>query len=292
VLIKKEDMVADEPRKPWVAGLLTLVTRGLGHVYAGKPKRGLVLFAIEQCLLIVFGITSLAYTPDIFLLLLAVVVGTGFTIFCIVDAVKVAKANQQHYVLAKYNRWFFYVGYFVVLSLGVSTIVSEGVKANLVQAYKLPSGSMEPTLLSGDHVVVDRRAKAKSPQKGQIIIFEYPEDPTKDFIKRVVAVGGDTVEVKDKQLFVNGKAMKEDYIEHKEVDTIPASQNPRDNFGPKVIPANSYFVMGDNRDRTYDSRFWGAVSKDKVKGTVKSIYWSWDREKFAVRWDRIGMHIQ
>jgi len=288
----REKIMADKPRQPWMAGLLTFLSRGLGHVYAGSPKRGLILFAIEQGLLLALGVSTLAYTPDIYSLLLAVVVGIGFTIFCVVDAVKIAKSNQQQYELAKYNRWFVYVGYFVVLSLGVSTIVSEGVKANLVKAYKLPSGSMEPTLLSGDHVLVDRTAKARNPKKGQIIIFEYPEDPTKDFIKRVVAVGGDTVEVKDKQLYVNGKAMKEEYIEHKEIDTIPASQNPRDNFGPIAVPASSYFVMGDNRDRTYDSRFWGAVAKDKVKGIVKSIYWSWDREKFSVRWDRIGMHVQ
>lgn len=284
--------MANKPRHPCIAGLLTFLSRGLGHVYAGSPKRGLILFTIEQCLLLALGVSTLAYTPDIFSLLVAVVIGIGFTAFCVVDAVKIAKSNRHRYELAKYNRWFVYLGYYVILSLGVSTGLSEGVKANLVKAYKLPSRSMEPTLLPGDHVLVDHSAKATSPQKGQIIIFEYPENPTKDFIKRVVAVGGDTVEIKDKQLYVNGKAVKEEYIEHKEIETIPASQNPRDNFGPIEVPGNSYFVMGDNRDITYDSRFFGAVAKDKVKGIVKSIYWSWDREKFAVRWDRIGIHVR
>jgi signal peptidase I len=151
---------------------------------------------------------------------------------------------------------------------------------------------MEPTLLVGDHVLIDRTKSGRVPKRGDIIVFEYPEDRTKDFIKRVIATGNDTVEVRNKQLFVNGKLMVEPYIVHKESDTIPATQNPRDNFGPKVVPPDSYFTMGDNRDRTYDSRFWGAVPKAKVRGVLKSIYWSWDRENSAVRWDRIGMKIK
>ncbi|WP_085812930.1 signal peptidase I [Geoanaerobacter pelophilus] len=139
--------------------------------------------------------------------------------------------------------------------------------------------------------LTDRTQSAKNPKRGDLIVFEYPEDSSKDFIKRVVAVGGDMVEIKDKELFVNGKTVKEPYAVHKETDLIPATINPRDNYGPQVVPKDSYFVLGDNRDRSYDSRFWGAVTKNKVKGTVKNLYWSWDKKNLLVRWDRIGMRI-
>lgn len=284
--------MANKPRKPWVAGVLTFVTRGLGHLYAGNPKRGLILFGIEQCLVIALGISTLVYTPDVYSLLLFVAIGIAFAIFCILDAVKIAKTKREQYELSKYNRWYAYVGYFIVMSLCISSLISEGVKANLVKAYKLPSGAMEDTLLIGDHILVDKRSPARQPQRSDIVIFEYPEDPTKDFIKRVVAIGGDTVEVKNKNVLVNGTAVTEPYVVHKEANIIPATENPRDNLAPKIVPAGSYFMMGDNRDRSYDSRFWGFVTKDKVKGTVKSIYWSWDREKGAVRWSRIGKKIQ
>lgn len=285
--------MANKPRKPWVAGVLTFVTRGLGHLYAGSPKRGLILFGIEQCLVLTLGLSIIAYTPDIYSLLVFAVIGIGFTIFCVLDAAAIARKKKDQYELAKYNRWYAYVGYFIVMSLGISTFISDSiVKSKLVKAYRLPSGAMEDTLLIGDHVLVDQRKSAREPHRGDIVIFEYPKDPTKDFIKRVVAIGGDTVEIKDKKLIINGALVTEPYIVHKETNTIPAPENPRDNFGPKVVPAGSYFTMGDNRDRSYDSRFWGFVSKDKVKGTMRSIYWSWDREKGSVRWNRIGKEVQ
>jgi len=175
-----------------------------------------------------------------------------------------------------------------IIILSVSTVV---IKNNVIKAYKLPSKSMEPTLLVGDCILVDRSQLARNPHQGDLIVFKDPKDPTKDFVKRVVAVGGDTVEIRNKNFLLNGKAVNEAYVIHQEADMIPASQNPRDNFGPQTIPADSYFVMGDNRDRSYDSRFLGVVSKHKVEGTVKFIYWSWDREKLSVRWDRIGTNV-
>jgi len=281
-----------KPRKPWVAGVLTLVTRGLGHLYAGNPGRGIVLFVMEQLAYISFAFSAAAFTPDIYFLAVAILLNLGYTVFCVRDAVLIANLNKDTYLLKPYNRWYFYVGYLILLSLCISTPISAGLKANLIKAYKLPSGAMEPTLLIGDHVLIDRTKSGRLPKRGDIIVFEYPEDPTKDFIKRVVAVEKDTVEVRDKQLLVNGKEMIEPYIVHSEPETIPAAQNRRDYFGPQVVPPGCYFTMGDNRDRTYDSRFWGAVPKAKVRGVVKSIYWSWDKEKRAVRWDRIGVKIR
>jgi len=104
-------------------------------------------------------------------------------------------------------------------------------------------------------------------------------------------VSGDTVEIKDKQLIVNGNIIKEEYVVYTDVTTYPTITYPRDQFGPVTVPANSYFVMGDNRDHSLDSRFFGFVSKNMIKGTLKSIYWSYDRKISSIRWNRIGKKI-
>jgi signal peptidase I len=163
---------------------------------------------------------------------------------------------------------------------------------------------MEDTLAIGDHILVSkfiygmkipftgaRILKIRDPKRGDVMVFEYPEDPSKDFIKRVIGTPGDTIEVKDKKVFVNGTLYANPHEVHKEADLFPKEQNPRDNMGPVKVPADSYFMMGDNRDRSYDSRFWGFVKSDKIKGLAFIKYWSWDNEKFRVRWRNIGKLI-
>ncbi len=180
----------------------------------------------------------------------------------------------------------------IVLVFVVDTAISGYVKNNYIQAYKIPAASNEPTLLIGDHILTDRRVPARNPKRGALIIFEFPEDPKKDFVKRAVAIGGDTVEIRDKVLLINNEPIKETFAIYNDPTVFSAGQNPRDNFGPITVPENGCFVLGDNRDQSYDSRFWGFVDKTKIKGTVKSIYWSWDHKKAAVRWNRIGAEVQ
>ncbi len=180
-----------------------------------------------------------------------------------------------------------------IVLLGMFLLISgDVIRSNIVKAYRFPSKSMEPTLLMGDRVLVDRREAARNPKRGDLIVFEYPEDPSRDFLKRVVAVGGDTLEIKDKVLYLNGKVENEPYAVYQDKDVRPAGVDQRDNFGPQVIPKDSYFVMGDNRDKSYDSRYFGVVPKNKIKGTVRGIYWSWDRERHSIRWDRIGVDVK
>lgn len=279
----------NKPRKPWLAGLLSLVQPGLGQVYNGEIRKALLFYALSFLLLPGLFLCLHSEFIRVFLLSCALIVPVYY-IAVIVDAVRTAKRLDNQYIPKRYNKVIVYIGVFLFVVI-LSNSLSALVKSNLVKAYRFPSASMEPTLLKGDHVLVDRSKSARNPRNGDLIVFEYPEDPSKDFVKRVVAVEGDTVEIRNKLLYVNGKAVIEPYAVHMEKITIPADQNPRDYFGPQVIPAGSYFVMGDNRDRSYDSRFWGTVAKDKVKGTVKSIYWSWDKEKFAVRWGRVGMKV-
>ncbi len=133
--------------------------------------------------------------------------------------------------------------------------------------------------------------KIRDPRRGDVIVFEYPEDPSKDFIKRVIGTPGDTVQVINKKVYVNGKLYENPHEVHKEKDVIPKEQNPRDNTDLITVPTNAYFVMGDNRDRSYDSRFWKFVRNDQIKGLAFIKYWSWDKENFGVRWRSIGKLI-
>ena len=189
-------------------------------------------------------------------------------------------------------------------SIAIAILLALVIRTYLVQAFKIPSGSMEDTLAIGDHLLVskfvygtkipfvDKRVLTfRDPRQGDVIVFEYPEDPSKDFIKRVIGVPGDVIEGKEKKVYVNGKQYENPHEVHKEKDIIPKEMNPRDTFGPITVPANSYFVMGDNRDRSYDSRFWKFVRRDQIKGLAFIKYWSWDRDKLRPRFGNIGRLI-
>jgi signal peptidase I len=191
-----------------------------------------------------------------------------------------------------------------VESILIAILLALVIRTYLVQAFKIPSGSMEDTLAIGDHLLVNkfiygtklpfsdkRLLTLRDPRRGDVIVFEYPEDPSKDFIKRVIGTPGDVVEGKDKKVYVNGKPYENPHEIHKEKDVIPKEMNPRDTFGPVTVPPNSFFMMGDNRDRSYDSRFWGFVSRDKIKGLAFIKYWSWDKDKFRPRFGSIGRLI-
>jgi signal peptidase I len=185
----------------------------------------------------------------------------------------------------------------IVLALFIRTFV--------IQAFKIPSGSMKQTLLIGDHILVNKFLYGikipfsqttiipiKNPKRGDIIVFKFPEDPSKDFIKRVIGVAGDVIEVRDKRVYVNHTLLNHDYGIYTDPHIIPGVIQPRDNFGQVVVPEHSLFVMGDNRDQSYDSRFWGFVDLEAVKGKALIIYWSWDKGEFGVRWDRIGQLLK
>ncbi|MBF0378453.1 MAG: signal peptidase I [Desulfamplus sp.] len=185
----------------------------------------------------------------------------------------------------------------------IAVILALFIRTFVVQAFKIPSGSMLDTLLIGDHILVNKfiygvklpftdgytLIPLKDPARKDIVVFKYPEDPDKDFIKRVVAVGGDTVQIKDKKLYVNDELQEDEpYAVYKDSSIIPGSFTTRDNLPLTKVPEHSLFVMGDNRDNSHDSRFWGFVDLKAVRGKAFLIYWSWDSEKFGVRWSRIG----
>ena len=199
------------------------------------------------------------------------------------------------------------------------------IRACVVQAFRIPSGSMLDTLLVGDHLLVTKFAydlkvplldlalPVDEPQHGEIIVFVYgQETPTlgadpghwlecnlpltggrdeacpKDFIKRVVGLPGDVVEVREKRVLVNGRFLTEPYVRYSDPHRLI---RPRDTLGPITVPEGKYFVLGDNRDESLDSRFWGFVDRTRIKGRAWRIYWSWEQDA-GPRWERIGRAVE
>jgi len=156
---------------------------------------------------------------------------------------------------------------------------------------------MKPTLLVGDYIVVGMNYyKKNDPKRNDLVVFVYPLDPSKDYIKRVIGLPGDRLQIVDKKVFINGTLCEIPQAVHTNPRIQPApvqaGDSPRDNFGPLVVPADSYFVLGDNRDFSYDSRFWGVVPRANLLGKALYIYYSKDKQTSSVRWDRIGKTIE
>jgi signal peptidase I len=208
-------------------------------------------------------------------------------------------------------------GYAIVgmIACCVGILVAVTLRATWVEAFKIPSGSSIPTLLVGDHVFVSKRAR--HPRRGDTTVFIYPKERDKDFVKRVVAVGGDTIEIRDDQLVLNGQPVPRVHVdgpceyddfaedsarwERRQCDAWDETLDGRTyrvifdrnggphSFRPVTLPADNYFVLGDNRDNSHDSRFWGFVPQDLIKGVVSKIWLS--EGPRGVRWDRIDKRV-
>ncbi len=181
----------------------------------------------------------------------------------------------------------------------IAILIAAVIRTFVVQAYKIPSRSMVPTLLVGDHLLVNKFIYGvkipvirktilpiTDPKRGDIIVFIYPEDRSKDYIKRVIGVAGDKIEIRNKKIYINDQRYEDAYGIYSDPQIL--QDNVRDNFGPVTVPADSLFVMGDNRDESADSRYWGFVSLPDVEGKALIIYWSWNSDDFSLRWKRLG----
>jgi signal peptidase I len=204
----------------------------------------------------------------------------------------------------------------------IAIILAFTIRVFVVQAFKIPSGSMIPSLQIGDHILVSKLSygiqlpqdckigfqfppvtcysstllmEFDKPQRGDVIVFRYPDDEEKDFIKRIVGTPGDVIRIRNKIVYVNDERLKDEaFTQRIDPGIIDQRINPRDNFGPITVPSDSYFVMGDNRDQSLDSRFWGYVRFHKIKGRAFMVYWSWNGQggwAEWVRWDRIAKFI-
>jgi signal peptidase I len=182
----------------------------------------------------------------------------------------------------------------------IAVVLTLVVRAFVVQAFRIPTGSMQDTLLVGDFLFVNkfiygaripftdmRFPEVRPPQQGDVIVFKYPLDLRRDFIKRCIAVPGQTVEIRNKVVYVDGVPLDEPYILHTDARVFPKEISPRDNMDPIYVPQGYVFMMGDNRDNSHDSRFWGPLDANLIKGKALILYWSWNNEKHFPRFDRL-----
>ena len=173
----------------------------------------------------------------------------------------------------------------------IAVLLALFIRTFVVQAFKIPSGSMEPTLLVGDHILVNKfiygvkipfarttLIPISEPRREDVIVFIYPEDKSKDFIKRVIGLPGDTIRMQGTKIYINGKLLNDDHGFYSRSSQDNNPERPY-TFGPVTVPQGHYFVMGDNRDQSYDSRFWGFVPSQSIKGKAFLIYWSWPHWK-------------
>jgi signal peptidase I len=190
----------------------------------------------------------------------------------------------------------------------IAVIIALFIRAFIIQAFKIPSSSMEPTLQVGDHILVSKFIygiripytdiklfQYNKPRRGDVIVFIYPKDHSKDFIKRVIGTEGDKVEVVRNKIYINDKLTEDPWGHYMEKNDLRKFFQPMERYGPEIVPKDSLFVLGDNRDNSQDSRFWGFVNLNAVKGKALIIYYSWNGRApdllDKVRWVRLGKLI-
>jgi signal peptidase I len=201
-------------------------------------------------------------------------------------------------------------------SIIIAVILALFIRTWVVQAFKIPTGSMEINLLIGDHLLVDKFAFAPTLssferkflpisqiKRGDVIVFKYPQEPDRDFIKRVIGLPGEKLEMKRKDVYINDKKLDEKYV-HFNLPLSPEGKSEmpdiREDFGPVIVPPNQYFMMGDNRDNSADSRIWGFLQADYIKGKALLIYWSYEPDDqggllgvlTGARWNRLLHQIR
>jgi signal peptidase I len=183
-------------------------------------------------------------------------------------------------------------------SIVIAVILALFIRTFVVQAFKIPTGSMEENLLIGDHLLVNKFVFGPSAtslersalplgtvKRRDVIVFKYPEEPDRDFIKRVIGLPGETVELREKKVYIDGKPLDEPYVHFLQAPTSESglhevtSFDVRERYGPVTVPPNQYFVMGDNRDNSQDSRYWGFLPRENIKGKALVIYWSYEADR-------------
>lgn len=307
-------MTLTRPLKPWLAGLASLFFPGLGQIYCARPKRGLVLALVTVLMSPIFNFFAVqGFSALATVLLLAIC----WMIFVVIDSVRLARKLGSA-PLQRYHRWYAYLG-FIALSVGLNSALGALYHS---KSYRLPSSSMSPTILNGDFVM-SRELDPKDwrPGRGDIVTFLFPKDESYIYMKRVIGVPGDRIEVRGKKLILNGKPIPRRQLPPKEAQSVlsslPASvaspslevveeeldgkryftlidkKNEIGNeFGPVTVGEGSYFVMGDNRDFSNDSRYWGMVPQEKLLADVKYIYFSLDPDGTGIRWKRLGLRVE
>jgi signal peptidase I len=300
-----EDNIKIKRRRWWLAGLLSFLVPGMGQVYNGQATKGLFFYFLlstwgGMVLSLIYCLMKYPMSGSILgLLAFLFFISLAAFLLIIFESIRTAWKAGRDYAFQPYNKWYIYLVVIVVVS-GVSQSATLAFRDNVLKAYNIPSRSMQHTLEPGDFVISNQLYyRYNNPKQGDLIIFKYPRDEKIDFVKRIVACPGDTIEIKDSQVFINGNKINEPYAF--DAPTALKDMQPMKNFGPFVVPDNEYFVMGDNRNNSEDSRVWGTVPRHNIEGKVIFIYFSWDREipawniisrLLSIRLSRIGEIIK
>lgn len=272
-------------KEPLLAVMLSVILNGLGQVYAGRMLRGGVFFLFP--LFTVFPSWLYFINPNTsvnIFALVPIVILILFGIWVIFDAHSCAKTynttNNLERKISGGKKTLLIIGIiFFAFIFNPLQIIAQSItgyiRSNVVQAYKFPSGSMEPTIQKGDRFLADKAVYKKSiPRRGDLIVFKYPPDPKKEFVKRLIAFGGETVEIKEGRIYINGESCVDAKIKDRYYYN-------RGDYGqinkPVTVPEGAYYVLGDNSASSQDSRYWGFVPSKDVSGKVYKIYWPLNR---------------
>jgi len=281
-------------RNIFLAGLLSLLIPGLGQLYNTQMKKG--AFFILISLSISFAINATALMLSFERAVVVVVLILLFRLLVIIEAMYQANRIQK-VQLGWFNKWYAYL--FVALCyVGVSTVINYS--SNRSDALRIPTPAMLPTIKVGDFIVADLQYyKSNDIKRGDIAIFHPPHNSQATFIERCVAIAGDTVEIRNGLLYINNTRFSDSSYatrtihevlpkDFKMEDIYPSRFNNIDHYGPLVVPSNKSFFLGDNRDDSFDSRFFGFVDNTSVFGKPKYVYFSWNSENDFPRFNRIG----
>ena len=302
-------------RRSVVASVLTLLTPGLGHLYLGFPAQALAIWLCSLALIVsvFYGILSLS--PSMVVGGLPALVRIGFVGWAAWDAAR--RARTADTAGAWYQRWYMLALIWLAIAAALQPFVMSG-ERRMIEAFRIPSGSMEPTVQIGDYLYTDMRGSARvSVTRGSLVVYSSVEERGLKALKRVVALGGDTVAMRGGRLFLNGAPVDEPYVTSlaslhgvdpdqraamlkwqaallTQRDSISLHPDLND-WGPLVVPHETLLLLGDNRQASYDSRFWGPLPRRNVLGRPAMIYYSYDPGTgvllpflTAIRWSRMG----
>ncbi len=306
-------------RKPVLAVVASVVMPGLGQLYNGQPRKGLALFATYVSLIPILCWIVLQL-PEQFLawgIISAGLVGLSLWVIAIVDAYRSAKRIGQRYTLARFNRAYVYISIFLCGKLLIQDPVTDFTKAYLLEIFRVPESSgMLPSILPGDQIIADKRFRWSRTNsilhRGDTVVFRYPKDPEFIYIKRVIGLPGDQIEIRGTELIVNGASIRGEEVQSFENPELDRLLSAHSAFREQVdghkyisiwkkgekrdsarftVPSGTVFVIGDNRDFSNDSRFFGPVPVGDVIGKLKHVWLSMSPE-FGIRWSRLGALIE
>ncbi len=269
-----------KPRRPWLAGLLSLLSTGLGQVYNGQWRKGAGFLVAE----LLFGLSMIPFFRDFTSMAILLAFLLGFNLFVAGEAYATAR-KRTGFVPGRSNRLWVYAA-FLACGLALGGVFDAVVKGRFFRTYRAPTESMVPAIKPGDHFMVEVLGRGDSPQRGDIVIFRAPVGGERDFVKRVVGLPGETLEIRDRAVFIDGRELDEPYALHTDSYMAPL----RDKYGPVTVPEGAYFMLGDNRENSVDSRMFGPVKRERI--TARALYLYFPGDVGSDGWGaRLGMRV-